>query len=432
MCSTAPTSSFTAMTQTWRTGRDAASPSKPRLGRRFWALWVAATVSVVGDGIYAGALPLLAASITHDPRAVSFTTVMSSAGWLLVGVLSGVLVDRWSKTQVMWQVDAVRAAAMGTFAALVLTGHTTMGLIYGTSMLLGLVAPFFANAYSAVLPKVVEPQALERANSWDQASMLIGANLAGPPVGAALFVWLPAFPLVLQAVSFGVAALLVAVLRRGIDDRPPVRAGGQASLRTELVDGLRYLVRHRLLRTLALLLAAINGVSGAVVSLLVLYVLEVLEYPQPTYGWFMAVFAVGGLVGVAAVPHVKARLGTFTAVLLAATGFTAGTLLMGLLPYVPFVVVGIIVTGMGSSLWNVMTMSLRQRIVPSEMLGRVTGVYRMVGLGAVLFGAASGGAVAHATDVRFAYVVAGMVLLAATVVAIVPLRAGLAEVPEAA
>jgi MFS family permease len=107
------------MTQTWRTGRDAASPSKPRLGRRFWALWVAATVSVVGDGIYAGALPLLAASITHDPRAVSFTTVMSSAGWLLVGVLSGVLVDRWSKTQVMWQVDAVRAAAMGTFAALV-------------------------------------------------------------------------------------------------------------------------------------------------------------------------------------------------------------------------------------------------------------------------------------------------------------------------
>ena len=146
----------------------------------------------------------------------------------------------------------------------------------------------------------------------------------------------------------------------------------------------------------------------------------------------MAVFAVGGLVGVAAVPHVKARLGTFTAVLLAATGFTAGTLLMGLLPYVPFVVVGIIVTGMGSSLWNVMTMSLRQRIVPSEMLGRATGVYRMVGLGAVLFGAASGGAVAHATDVRFAYVVAGMVLLAATVVAIVPLRAGLAEVPEAA
>jgi MFS family permease len=119
-------------------------------------------------------------------------------------------------------------------------------------------------------------------------------------------------------------------------------------------------------------------------------------------------------------------------VLLAATAFTAGTLLMGLLPYVPFVVVGIIVTGMGSSLWNVMTMSLRQRIVPSEMWGRVTGVYRMAGPGAVLLGAASGGAVAHATDVRFAYVVARMVLLAATVVAIVPLRAGLAEVPEAA
>jgi MFS family permease len=392
-------------------------------------LWAAATVSVVGDGIYAGALPLLATSVTHDPQAVSFTTVMSRAGWLLLGLLSGVLVDRWSKTAVMWQVDVIRAAAMGTFAALVLTGHTTMGLIYGISLLLGLVAPFFANAYSAVLPSVVVPDGLERANSWDQTSLLVGANLAGPPVGAALFVWMPGLPLVLEAVSFAVAALLVAALRRGIDDRPfPPPAGEHTSLRTEFVDGLRYLLHHRLLRTLALL-AAINSVTGAVVSMLVLYVLEVLKYPQAAYGGLMAVLAVGGLAGAAAVPHLKVRLGTFTAVVLAAAGFTAGTLLMGLLPYLPFVVLGIILTGIGSSLWNVITMSLRQRIVPPAMLGRVTGVYRMVGLGALPLGAAAGGAVAHATDVRFVYVVAGLVLLGATLIATVPLRAGLAEVP---
>jgi Na+/melibiose symporter-like transporter len=175
------------------------SPSKPRLGRRFWVLWVAATVSVVGDGIYAGALPLLAARITHDPEAVSLTVVMSRAGWVLLGILSGVLVDRWSKTRVMWRVDVLRAVVMGTFAALVLTGHTSMALIYGISLLLGLVAPFFENAYSAVLPHVVEPAALERANSWDQTSLLVGANLAGPPLGAALFVWLPGLPLLLEA-----------------------------------------------------------------------------------------------------------------------------------------------------------------------------------------------------------------------------------------
>jgi MFS family permease len=406
------------------------SPSKPRLGRRFWVLWVAATVSVVGDGIYAGALPLLAARITHDPEAVSLTVVMSRAGWVLLGILSGVLVDRWSKTRVMWRVDVLRAVVMGTFAALVLTGHTSMALIYGISLLLGLVAPFFENAYSAVLPHVVEPAALERANSWDQTSLLVGANLAGPPLGAALFVWLPGLPLLLEAGSFAVAAVLVASLRRGIDDQPPpVAAAMRTSLVTELADGLRYLMGHRLLRTLAMLLAAINAISGAVVSLLVLYVLEVMEYPEAAYGWFMAVFAIGGLAGAAAVPHLKARLGTFAAVLLAAGGFAVGALLMGLLPYLPFVVVGIVVTGIGSSLWNVITMSMRQRIVPSHLLGRVTGVYRMLGLGAMPFGAAAGGAVAQATSIRVAYVVAGLVVGGATMAAVLPLRTGLGELP---
>lgn len=418
------------MTST-RTGTEqASSPSKPLLGRRFWVLWAAATVSVVGDGIYAGALPLLAVTITHDPAAVSLTTVMSRAGWLFLGVLSGVLVDRWSKTRVMWQVDALRAVVMATFAVLVVTGHTSMALIYGVSLLLGLVAPFFENAFSAVLPHVVEPPALERANSWTQTSLVMGANLAGPPLGAALFVWLPGLPLVLEAASFAVAAALVALLRRRMDNRPPVTsAATRTSVGTELVDGLRYLLGHRLLRTLAMLLAAINAISGAVVSLLVLYVLEVMDYPEAAYGWFMAVFAVGGLVGAAAVPRLKARLGTLTAVLLAAGGFAVGALLMGLFPYLPLVVVGIVITGVGSSLWNVITMSLRQRIVPSHLLGRVTGVYRMLGLGAIPFGAAAGGAVAQATNVQVAYVVAGLVVGAATIASVVPLRTGLAELP---
>lgn len=404
------------------------SPSKPRLGRRFWVLWVAATVSVAGDGIYAGALPLLAARLTRDPEAVSLTTVMSRAGWLLLGIVSGVLVDRWSKTSVMWRVDALRAVVMSTFAALVLTGHTSMALIYGVSLVLGLVSPFFENAYSAVLPHIVAPAALERANSWDQTSLLVGANLAGPPLGAALFVWLPGFPLLLQAISFGVAAVMVALLRRGVDDQPPPTPDATpTSLASELADGLRYLLGHRLLRTLAMLLAAINAISAAVVSLLVLYVLEVMKYPEAAYGWFMAVFAGGGLVGAAAVPYLKARLGTFAAVLLAAGGFAVGALLMGLLPYAPFVVVGIVVTGIGSSLWNVITMSLRQRIVPAQMLGRVTGIYRMLGMGAIPFGAAAGGAVAQATNVQVAYVVAGLVVGAATIASVIPLRTGLAE-----
>ncbi|MGZ4427660.1 MAG: MFS transporter [Nocardioidaceae bacterium] len=411
------------------TGRRSRVAKPPPLGKSYWVVWWAATISFAGDGIYNGALPLLSASITRDPAAISWTTVMARCGWLTVGLLSGVLVDRWIKTRVMWRVDAIRAAVVTVFATLVVTGHASMPTIYAVALLLGLAGPFFDNAGSAVLPRLVQASNLERANSWNQTSSLICVTLVGPPLGAALFVWNHGVPLFLQAASFVIASALVASLARVA---PPPVVTGPRSLRTELADGLRYLLRQRLLRTLALLLAAINAVTGIVLSLLVLYNLDVLGYPKAAYGWLISVYAVGGLLGTVLVPMLRTRLGTFAAVLLAASGFTVGTLLLGLFPRLPFVVIGIMVTAAGSALWNVVTQSLRQRIVPRAMLGRVTGIYRMVGLGAMPLGAATGGLIARATSVRDAYVVGGLVLVAAMAASAVPLRAGLADLDRLA
>lgn len=161
-------------------------------------------------------------------------------------------------------------------------------------------------------------------------------------------------------------------------------------------------------------------------ALLVLYVLRVLRCPEAAYGWLVAVFAVGGLVGAVVVPTLRAKLGTSTAILLAAALLTGGTLLMALLPQQPFVIVGIIASGVGSSLWNVITMALRQRVVPADLQGRVTASYRMVGLGALPIGAAAGGLLATQTSVQSAYLIAGLALVVATVVEARPLRASLA------
>jgi MFS family permease len=342
-------------------------------------LWTAATASFIGEGIQFGALPLLAASLTRDPRLVSLTEVAAQAGWLLLGLISGVLVDRWRRTTVMWVVDAARALVAGAFAIVVLLGMQTIPVLLLTGFALGLMAPFFDNASSAVLPDLVDAAKLERANAYHQVSLTLGATLIGPPVGAALFVAMNGLPFAIYAVGFAVAAVLVASVRTAVP--APIRSGG-AHLGRELVEGVRYLWRHKLLRTLALLLLVLNMVGTGVVAILVLYVLQVLELPEAGFGWLVAMYAVGGVLGAVAAPRLARRVGTFTTLMAASLMMCTGIAAMGLLTQVPAVFASVVVIGFGSAWWNVVTISLRQRIVPKELLGRVTSVYRMVAFAA--------------------------------------------------
>jgi len=388
----------------------------------FWVVWWSSTISYAGDGVFYGAVPLLAASLTRDARLVSLVDALTMAGWLLLCLVSGVAVDRWRKTAVMWRVDAVRAVILGVFTALVMTGRGSITVVLAASFAIGLASPFFDNASSAVLPEIVDSPALERANSWNQSSLLLCANLVGPPLGAALFVWHAGLPLAIQAASFVGSALLVARVA-GAGHRPDPNPAN-SSLRS-LVDGLRYLWGHELLRSLGLLLAVINGVTGGIVAIFVLYVLEVLRLPEAAYGWLVAVFAIGGLVGAYLAARVRAAVGIHGTVVGAGLLFAAATALLGCTPELPVVVVAILMTGLASVLWNVVTISLRQRIVPKELLGRVTSVYRMVGMGATPLGAAGAGALAHASGIRTTYV-AGAVLLLVAVATITPgVRRGL-------
>lgn len=377
-------------------------------------MWTAASVSYLGDGVYYGAVPVLAASLTRDSRLISLVDALEMLGWLLLGLISGVLVDRWRRMTVMWHVDAVRAVIVGVFAGLVLSGDETMALILVASFLLGLAAPFFDNASSSVLPELVPESGLERANSLTQTSMLLGANLIGPPLGAALVVAAPGVPLAMQAVSFALAAVVVARVR-GVGRAAPVAE--HRPLHVELAEGLRYLWRHRLLRSLCLLLGAVNGVSGGVIAVLVLYVLEVMSLPRAAYGWLIAVFAVGGLLGAVLASRAREWFSLPTLVVGASAVFGVGIVVLGLFPQEPVVGVSLLVTGALSVVWNVITVSVRQRIVPAEILGRVTSVYRMVGFAAMPVGAVGAGLLANVVGLRATYVVAGAVLLVASVVA---------------
>lgn len=386
---------------------------QPALGRPYWILWTAGAVSYAGDGIMFGALPLLAASITRDPRIVSLSEAAANVGWLLLGLISGVMVDRWRRTTTMWIVDAIRAVVAGAFAAVVLADLGTIPLLLLTAFLLGLLAPFFDNAASVVVTDVVVPTSLERANGYSQASLVVLSSLVGPPLGALLFVLSRGLPILLNAISFAAAALLVWFIRKSAPAR--VRAPDR-HLGRELKEGLVYLWRHKLLRTLCLLLTVVNAVGAGIVAVLVLYVLEVLHLPEQGFGWLVAIYAVGGVLGAILAPRLSRRLSTATSLIGSMVVSGIAIVLFGVLADLAPVAVAAVVLGFASTWWNVVSITLRQRIVPAELLGRVTAVYRMVAFCAAPLGAVGAGFLAHRTNLQTPYLVMGLLQLAATLV----------------
>lgn len=380
------------------------------LGRPYWTVWIAASVSFIGDGITFGALPLLAASITRDPRIVSLSEAVAGAGWLLLGLVSGVMVDRWRRTSTMWIVDAARALIAGIFAALVLADLQTIPLLLVVGFGLGLLAPFFDNASSAVVPDLVAGESLERANGYHQVSLILLANLIGPPLGAALFVLHHGLPLLIDAISFAVAAVLVWSMRRAVSAPEP----SDRHLWRELKEGMSYLWRHKLLRSFCLLLLVVNAVGAGIVAILVLYVLEVLDLPEAGFGWLVAIYAVGGIGGAVLAPRLSKAVPIFASVIAAMLVSSVAVICFGLLNSIVPVAIAAIVLGFGSTWWNVVTITLRQRIVPKALLGRVTSVYRMVAFAAAPLGAVGAGFLAHQTDLRTPYLVMGFLQLLAT------------------
>jgi MFS family permease len=382
-------------------------------------------VSYLGEGLLFGAVPVLAASLTRDARLISVTDALQQAGWLLLGLVSGVVADRLPRLSIMWVANAARALFAGVFAALVAAGDASMPLIYGLGFLLGLAAPFFDNASSAVLPELVPPAEFQRANSLTQMALALAANLLGPVVGTATYVIWPAAPFGFAALAYAAGALVTAVVSR----RAPGRAAhtGDVGPLQLVRDGLSYLLHHRVLRTLATAVGVVNFVTSAAIAVLVLYVLQLLHLPESAYGLVMASFAAGALLGAVLTARFTVRIGERRSVLVALAMFGLSTVVLGVWPQVVVSFAAFALVGFFSMVWNITVNSYRQRIVPLDLLGRVTSVFRMLAFLAMPLGALGGGLIAHAVGLRATYVAGGVLLLITTVLVLRPLR----EMPNA-
>jgi len=384
------------------------------LGRPFWTLWSASAVSTFGDGLRYVAFPLLAAGLTTDPRAVALVFVAGYLPWPLFGLLGGAVVDRQDRRALMWMTDTARAVAVGAFTAVLVTSATTIVSLAVLSFLLGAAETLFDNAASAIVPQLVAPARLERADSWLIGVQTLNSTLIGAPIGALLYGVARYLPTAADAVSFAAAAALVWSLPGRYR---PASSTSRTSLGADIGAGLRWLSRHRFLRIACLLLIVINGTLGAGEAVLVLYARSTLGLSDLGYTALFVTLAGGALLGTVIAPAIRRRVNLRPVVVSAAVGQAAALLAVGSTTNLAIATAAMAIVGASNAAWNVVTVSYRQAAVPTELLGRVTSSYRVIALSAMPLGAAAGGLIAHQWGMHAPYLASGIVLTAATLLA---------------
>ncbi|WP_433528105.1 MFS transporter [Micromonospora sp. CA-263727] len=381
-------------------------PEPDRLGGRYWRLWSASAVSNLADGIVKIALPLVAVGYTGSPVLVAGVVAAFSLPWLLFALPAGALVDRLDRRRVMLVANTLRAALFGAMALAVALDVGSIWLLYLVAFGAGVAETLYDTSAQSILPQLVAREALPRANGRLHAVELAANQFVGPPLAGLL---VAAGTAVALAGPAGLWAVAVAVLLL-VGGRFRIERAGRSTLRADIAEGLRFLWRHRLLRTLATMVGVSNFITNAVFAVLVLYAVgpgSAIGLTEPGYGIFLTTIAAGIVLGSLVAGWIERRLGRARAlgVSVVAMAVVVGAPAVSTNPFV----LGAVFFGGGILLaaWNVITISLRQRITPDRLLGRVNSSYRLLAWGSMPVGAVVGGLLAELFGLRAVFAIMG-------------------------
>jgi MFS family permease len=389
------------------------------LGPDYHKLWTAAAVSNLGDGLFLTALPLLAASLTRDPLQVGIVGAAGWLPWLLVGPVSGALVDRWDRRQMMWTVDAARFAIVGALGVTVLGGWATIPLLTALAFLLGVGQTLFDSATHSVIPTLIgrDAQRLERANGQLFGVQQVSQQLIGPPLGGLLFSLARAAPFLVDAVSFAFSSALIAAIPGRF--RPERTADTpRAGLRAEITEGMRWVLGHRLLRANVVMAGVTNLALTAGDVILVLLAQDELGLGSVGYGLLLAGYAVGGVLGSLVAVRVGRLLGTGTVIVGGILVAAAMSLGIGLTSSAWAAGALLAIEGLALTIGNVAGTSLRQAIVPDALMGRVVSTSWLVIFGTMPLGGLLGGVLGRTLGLRAPFLIGAAVLAATALLAL--------------
>ncbi|QUX30974.1 MFS transporter [Nocardiopsis akebiae] len=399
----------------------AAPPRTERLGGLFHRFWAAGTLTNLGDGMLATALPLIAATLTHDPLAVSGLVVARFLPWLLVAPFAGVLLDRVDRLRAMTVSSTVAAIAVTALAVLIATGGATLWALYATIFVVICCETVTDPVTRITVSRIVPGRLLDRANSRLEGGRLVAQDCVATPVAGVLFAVAAALPVAGTALSYALCAVLVVTVALTLR-RVPVPAestdategdegteSGQGVLRS-LREGFAYVFGRPLTRGLAFNNAgSMIGIQMAT-SVLVLYAQKALGVPEALYGLFMASIAVGGVLGSVLAARLVAGLGRRAVMMGGYLGMGACLLAVGLVPNAWSAALAWGLMGLFLTVTNVSGSLFFQAVVPSRVRGRAAAAFRMVGWGLSPVGALLGGLLGR-IDLALPFLVGGLVVV---------------------
>ena len=433
--------------------------SKVRLGGNYWRLWSSSVISNLGDGIAVIAYPWLASAVTRSPLLIALIAVAQRLPWLLFTLPAGVITDRVDRRKLMVSMDVFRTLVTLVVAvtvagavddlpspAQVATGVggggdlTVYWVLLGAALLFGMAEVLRDNAAQTFLPSIVAPEGLEGANGRLWGAEMVANSFVGPPLGSMLLGVGFALPFFLDAGTFAVAAALVFVITGDFKNRQKTKAqsGTKIDWSGEIKEGFGWLWKHPVLRPMAIILGLLNGLAMMTFATFILFAQENLDLEtglftgalQPVAEFFgaggvaafifsllMMAGAVGGVVGSVLASRISAKLGSGTSLYLSIAVWTITSLVIGVSTRWWVVALWFALNTVFMILWNIITVSYRQTIIPDALLGRVNSVYRFFGWGMMPIGSLLGGAVVaiaevwvdRSTALRWPFFIAGAV-----------------------
>lgn len=374
-----------------------------RSNRNYRLILSSSVVANLGDGVVAVAMPWLATLLTRDPMMIAAVAMAGRLPWFLFALPAGVWTDRVDRRLLMIRADAVRLALMLGVVGLTLSipvSPIAPGSEIGLMATLAAIAFLLAsaevvrdNAAQTVLPSIVARESLERANGQMWSAEQVMGRFVGPPLAGVLIAAGIAVPFGVNTATLSLSIGIVWLITL------PVQSPAESKrFWPALREGLAWMRDNPVILRLAVMLGVINAIAVGGLTILVLYAQEVLHLDATGYGLLLTCAAAGGVLGGLFAPEVARRIGMRASLIAALSSFVLLHALLGLCSSAPLAGLAMFLEAAGGMLWNVVTVSYRQRSIPDHLLGRVNSVYRFFAWGAMPFGALGTGALVSALE----------------------------------
>ncbi|MCK3769834.1 MFS transporter [Microbacterium aerolatum] len=364
-----------------------------RMGRDFRWLLASSWTSNVGDGIALAAAPLLIASLTSSPILVASGAVLQFLPWLVFGLHAGAIADRFDRRRLVMFANAARMIVLAALCVFIVTGTANIWVVLVVAFLYGTAEVFVDTSASTLLPMLVKPADLGIGNARLQAGYLVANQFTGPPIGAFLFAAGAAWPFLVEVVCIGFAVVLIA--RMASTPVPPRETEARTPVHTDIAEGVRWMWRNPPVRTLILIILVFNVTWAAPWGVLVLYATEHLNMGPVGYGMLTTASAAGGILATLSFGWLERHV-SFATLMRVALSLEVLMHLAFALTTVGWVALVIMfVFGSYAFVWGTISTTVRQRLVPHALQGRV-GSVNMVGVfGGMVIGQALGGVIAQ-------------------------------------